>query len=279
MLVPSETFSQELLNLAGADDYCSFFPQDEVPAEIYSFESSDMAKGLVDDIMSTVGLVPRFKVLAGNVPNAAAVIKDDNRYIIYSENWVQRTVKDNKWGAIALLSHEIAHHLNGHTLASGGSRPPTELEADMFSGFSVAKLGGNLEQAQWLFRQFPSSGSTTHPATSARLEAVAVGWRDATKEGRYKQPDTETTKHSGGMIFPHSSAREISVSELSVLSKKELRLARNEIFARNGRHFKSEDLRSYFLQFDWYQPYTDDVALSSLEKRNIEQILKEEARR
>ncbi len=65
-------------------------------------------------------------------------------------------------------------------MEAGGSRPPTELEADKFAGFVVGKLGGDLQEAQWLFRQLPAAGSDTHPPRSARLEAVAVGWREAT---------------------------------------------------------------------------------------------------
>jgi|WetSurMetagenome_2_1015567.scaffolds.fasta_scaffold00022_10 hypothetical protein len=35
---------------------------------------------------------------------------------------------------------------------------------------------------------------------------------------------------------------------------KELRLLRNEIYARRGRTFESKDLREYFARFDWYRP-------------------------
>ena len=100
---------------------------------------------------------------------------------------------------MALLSHEIAHHLNGHTLEAGGSRPPTELEADKFAGFAVGKLGGSLQEAQWLFRQLSAEGSETHPPRSARLEAVAVGWRDATG-GQVLQTPVATSAPTTGSV-------------------------------------------------------------------------------
>lgn len=172
--------AQAVLSLEDTNSFCSFGANDVVPHDLYSFSSSDEAKKLVADIMSTVGLAPRFTVYSANVPNAAAVIKDGKRLILYSESWMQNTVANHRWAAVALLGHEIAHHLNGHTLGVGGSRPSTELEADKFAGFAVGKLGGTLQDAQWLFQQMQSAGSETHPPKSARLEAVAVGWRDAT---------------------------------------------------------------------------------------------------
>ncbi len=179
-LLTSHASAQSLLKLDGHDHLCSFAPDEVFDDEIYSFSSSQQAKDMVAQILSTVGLVPRFKVFAANVPNAAAVIVGEERLIVYSEDWIQNSISNNRWAAVALLGHEIAHHLNGHTLEAGGSRPPTELEADKFAGFVVGKLGGDLQEAQWLFRQLPAAGSDTHPPRSARLEAVAVGWREAT---------------------------------------------------------------------------------------------------
>lgn len=173
--------AQAILSLKDTNSFCSFGANDVVPNDLYSFSSSEEARKLVAEIMSTVGLVPRFTVYSANVPNAAAVIKGDKRLILYSESWMQNTISSHRWAAVALLGHEIAHHLNGHTLTAGGSRPLTELEADKFAGFTVGKLGGTLADAQWLFQQLSSAGSETHPPKSARLEAVAVGWRDATR--------------------------------------------------------------------------------------------------
>jgi Tol biopolymer transport system component len=54
-----------------------------------------------------------------------------------------------------------------------------------------------------------------------------------------------------------------------------VRLLRNEIFARHGRAFKSEDLRQIFESTDWYKPdpnYSDDM-LNDIERRNVQFIL------
>lgn len=72
-----------------------------------------------------------------------------------------------------------------------------------------------------------------------------------------------------GVVIPDSSERLLSADELGNYSALELRIARNEIFARNGLRFKDARLRTHFTQFDWYRPTTDMVQLSSIEKANV----------
>lgn len=153
-------------------------------------------------IASTVGLIPRFKVFAANVPNTAALIDGEQRLIVYSESWIQNTLENDRWKAVTLMAHEIAHHLNGHTLEASGSRPSIELEADRFAGFSVGRLGGTLPQAQSLYMLLSESGGSTHPPRSARLEAVAVGWKDASA-GLGTSPENTTPQNcrSSGACF------------------------------------------------------------------------------
>lgn len=55
-------------------------------------------------------------------------------------------------------------------------------------------------------------------------------------------------------ILPECETRIYTREELSALSKDELRLARNEIYARHGRKFSAEDLRNYFQNKSWYTP-------------------------
>lgn len=65
-------------------------------------------------------------------------------------------------------------------------------------------------------------------------------------------------------------------SDIAGLSKPQLRILRNTIYARHGRKFKSEDLRNFFSSFSWYRPLYDEISpdvLSDIEKNNI-QIIK-----
>jgi len=61
-------------------------------------------------------------------------------------------------------------------------------------------------------------------------------------------------------------------------SLKELRLIRNEFFAREGYIFKSKDLQEHFSQFDWYNgtKSIDEIELSKEDKLKTEFIRKVE---
>jgi len=72
-----------------------------------------------------------------------------------------------------------------------------------------------------------------------------------------------------GVVIPDSSERLLTADELGNFSALELRIARNEIFARKGLRFKNPALQAHFSQFDWYRPTTDAVVLSPTEKANV----------
>lgn len=79
-------------------------------------------------------------------------------------------------------------------------------------------------------------------------------------------------------IIPDSDTRLLTAQELNKLSKSDLRIAKNEIFARKGRYFESADLKSHFGRFAWYAPNTWSPKLSSIEESNAALIAKFEKR-
>ena len=68
-------------------------------------------------------------------------------------------------------------------------------------------------------------------------------------------------------ILPDSATRNYTKSELSSLSSSQLRLARNEIYARHGRKFNDKSLQDYFNNCSWYSgtvdPATFDANINS----------------
>ncbi|RJS60615.1 YARHG domain-containing protein [Bacillus sp. PK3_68] len=74
-------------------------------------------------------------------------------------------------------------------------------------------------------------------------------------------------------LIPHSDYAYLTYDDLSGLSKSELRLARNEIYARHGYIFNSKDLQNYFSSQSWYSPNPGyGGSLSSVEKHNVDFI-------
>ena len=168
-------------------DTCSFGGE-ELPENVILFSSDNEAQQVIRDILKHAGLAQNFQVKAAGVPNAAAVIHGETRYILYNQHFIQETRKrtGNKWAPISIMAHEIGHHLNGHTLSRNGSRPNIELEADYFSGFVLQKMGASMDDARAAMTLIGSpSGSATHPAKHDRLAAITKGWSDA-KENQSK---------------------------------------------------------------------------------------------
>jgi hypothetical protein len=70
--------------------------------------------------------------------------------------------------------------------------------------------------------------------------------------------------------YPETARRLLQPEDLENRFKEDLRIMRNEIFARHGYSFKLKDIRKHFDQQDWYMPVTTDVRknLSDIELKN-----------
>jgi hypothetical protein len=224
--------------------------------------------GYTEDILQVVGLQPNFILIeTGQVSNAAALIQDGRRVLAYNPVWLKGIAATQKWAMYGLLCHEIGHHLQGHTLLPGGSKPPTELEADRYAGFVLAKLGATQGEAISLWQTLSESGSATHPARADRIANVAQGWQKGS--GPVKPPPASPPPPQSDYVIGHSASRRLSEADLAGLSPALLRIARNEIFARHGYRFEAEDLQSYFQNRPWYAPRTGSVVLGNIEKDNV----------
>jgi hypothetical protein len=185
---------------------CSYYGE-TVKDSFALFQSEGEAEAIIDEIMAVVGLKPHFEIRSADIPNAAAIIHKNKRYVLYNPDFVNALNKraGSKWASVSILAHEIGHHLNGHTLEEGGSRPDIELEADEFSGFVMKRLGASLKDAQMAMQMAASvKASHTHPAKAQRLIAIETGWnkamesvavidRSLNKEPDIKKPEVSAT--------------------------------------------------------------------------------------
>lgn len=108
-------------------------------------------------------------------------------------------------------------------------------------------LSPGMEALPAIIASYPFPACRTHPfpfttdAVGARLEY------DHTCKLTSNDPDAK------GM-FPVLSLRQVRKSEMSALGPWELRVARNEIFARHGYRFGPPLLVEHFLKQSWYKP-------------------------
>ncbi len=87
-------------------------------------------------------------------------------------------------------------------------------------------------------------------------------------------PEEEEEAVAGDYILPESDSRYYTEAELAGLSKAELRIARNEIYARHGRKFDSQDLQEYFDAQPWYKGTVDpgDFSMSVFNEYELANI-------
>lgn len=137
---------------------------------------------MLQQIFKVIGVDEGFELKEANVLNIEAKIFHKKRYILFNPSFIKslsNITKDN-WSVVALLAHEVGHHLNGHTMHRGGSKPKLELEADEFAGFVLNKLGATVKQSQnVMYFIAKKEASRTHPSRDSRLQAIEKGWNKA----------------------------------------------------------------------------------------------------
>ena len=100
--------------------------------------------------------------------------------------------------------------------------------------------------------EFSIGGSSDDSSASDNAEAAEVAMED-----------------SNGYILPDSDSRKLKKSDLAGMTAQQMSYAKNEIYARHGRVFKSSELQDYFNEKDWYEE-NDDFKDEDLSKKEAE---------
>ena len=96
------------------------------------------------------------------------------------------------------------------------------------------------------------------------------------EEARKKEEEKKKQQESSsGKTITYSSSHLLTEAELQGVSKNDMQMAINEIYARHGYKFQSEEILNYFKQFSWYDPDETDQSviigrLNSTEKANVD---------
>lgn len=76
------------------------------------------------------------------------------------------------------------------------------------------------------------------------------------------QEDTTEPQVSSEYILPDSNSRYLTNADLEGLSAEQLRIARNEIYARHGRKFADAGLQAHFNSCSWYSGTVEPTAFT-----------------
>lgn len=157
-------------------------------------------------------------------------------------------------------------------------------------GFVVQE--GNYEySSEWpagyVIAQSPEGNATASSGAVVTLD-ISLGPEEVTEETEAVVEESSAIQainnntDSDDYIFANSASAYLSESEVSSLSRENLNLALNEIYARRGRIFKDSSLSAYFNSKSWYEPkYTSDefskyVTFNKYEQANLNLIINEQ---
>ena len=185
-----------------------------------NFISDSEAENALDKILNTIGASKNFILVpCSKTNNAAATAYKGIRYILYDKEFMQLiSSRTNNWSSLAILAHEVGHHINGHSLDillyTGGAvetkslerKRQQELEADEFAGFVMARLGASINDALSFTNIFTEKDDTysTHPSKSKRVNAVIKGFNKAgtnTKVAKTTKISKEYPRKTVNMSF------------------------------------------------------------------------------
>lgn len=175
-------FSQEPKIVVGKSYFGTTINEKEI-CDLVAFTTRPEVTMAVENIVKRSGLKQNFYVMeCPNTDNCFAATRDGERLIVYDSKFFSRlnALTQTDWAAMSILAHEIGHHLQGHTIKSGGSDHSRELEADEFSGFVMYQMGATLLEAQSAINSVTSEYSTSsHPPRSLRQKAIELGYNNA----------------------------------------------------------------------------------------------------
>lgn len=176
------SFCQKAEIVVGKSYFGTTINEKEI-CDLVAFTTRPEVTMAVENIVKRSGLKQNFYVMeCPNTDNCFAATRNGERLIVYDARFFSRlnSVTKTDWAALSILAHEIGHHLQGHTIKSGGSDHNRELEADEFSGFVMYQMGATLAEAQSAIQSVtPEYTTSSHPPRSIRLKAIETGYSNA----------------------------------------------------------------------------------------------------
>jgi hypothetical protein len=174
------------------------------------------------------------------------------------------TFGDNK--ITMLISKAEGDSVAGRTIVGGNDRPFAGLVAVKDGIYTIAAKEPGDDK---------NDGTFNVTIAEANNGIVQGNWvpNDAkvtTKKDFVLQRKVYAYKVTDGS-FAVASQKLLKEEDVSNLTKYELEMMRNEIFARHGYCFKKKELRQRFEKEEWYVPDNIDVKdrLTEIEKKNI----------
>lgn len=169
-----------------------------------------------------------------------------------------------------ILAEQQGQQIKGYSVCAGNYRPVTGRITDQKAGeyyvCELAEPGDDPYDGTFTFTIFPAQDKLQGEWKPFRAKG------NTPRTYNLKAKDFSYQPNAGS--WPEASERKLTEEDVWNYNSEELRLMRNEIYARHGYSFKIKDMRYYFEDQNWYMPITTDIRrdLTITEIENIELI-------
>ena len=103
-----------------------------------------------------------------------------------------------------------------------------------------------------------NSESGSENAEAENIDVVGNAQTEVQEEAQTEPQAEETAQQD--YIIPDSDSRYLSEADVQGMTIQQINYAKNEIYARHGRIFASQELKNYFESKSWYQGTIDGAA-------------------
>ncbi|HEK9103286.1 TPA: YARHG domain-containing protein [Bacillus pseudomycoides] len=214
---------------------------------------------------------PGIQTFQSEFKNDYVKLKREEKVVLMKQNQNNITVD------LSLKGHYITIQTNvaGATLYAN-QKPITTLTGEEFKWGPVATDGS---VSIYLEKESASGKERTkvEPISTNQYYTLSFQKKSEEQPKSSYSPSVTTKYVYNGFFFPDSHIRKLTSAELNFLTKEQLRIARNEIYARHGYIFQTKDMQAYFLRQSWYREnpyYTGE--LNDVETYNVELIKSKE---
>lgn len=198
-------------------------------------------------------------IVAGNISPFKGTLKEDNSFFIIEADEFYKTNSDGKFGIHIAKFDSI---LKGNWKAYHPQKVKiANRKFNLNKRFFVYDKNSKLEITFMNSEKFNSIELTD--TIGSEIEVFE---------------DVEFYSTTDKLFLKNPSVDLLSSDFVSNLTKADIFILRNSIFARHGFAFRDKQLRMYFESYDWYMPVFGDVKdeLTNIEKINIDLLLRYE---
>lgn len=163
--------------------------------------------------------------------------------------------------------------MKGTPESSGPSAPSEANQAKEISGTdSAEKIDFESVSGEYTKDLIAANSSTKEEVQQEEPKASEILQNNEDE----KTPDAPASTVPG--IYPEASERILTQDDLENRAVAELKMIRNEIFARHSYIFTSQEMKKYFEEQSWYKGLEKNVypLLNQIEKKNLAFIIQRE---